>query len=106
MKRNTIKSPHPSLDLTFRSADFAVMNATVSVTADRAKLPAVVRFARFGRVVGITVRKKTVANVVSPERMESMLETIELIANPSFMRSWKKAKAGKGKYHPASALAD
>ena len=82
------------------------MNATISVTAERAKLPPVVRSAQSGRVVGVTMRKKTVAYVVSRERMESILETMELLANPAFVRAWKEAKAGKGKYHPASALAD
>lgn len=82
------------------------MNATLSVTAERAKLPAVVRSAQSGRVVGVTVRKKTVAYVVSRERMESIFETMELLANPAFVRAWKQEKVGKGRYHPASALAD
>ena len=82
------------------------MNAALSVTAERGKLPAVVRSAQSGRFVGVTVRKKTVAYVVSRERMESILETMELLANPKFVRAWREAKTGTGKYHPASALAD
>ena len=44
---------------------------------------------------------ETVAFVVSRERMESLIETLELLANPAFVRAWRAEKAGKGKSYPA-----
>jgi hypothetical protein len=44
--------------------------------------------------------------VISRDRLEGLIETKELLANPKFVKAWKEAKTGKGKYYPASALAD
>ncbi len=82
------------------------MQTTYSITAAQAKFPAVVRAAQKGRVVGVTKHNETVAFVISRERMEGIAETMELLADPAFVRAWRADKAGKGKLYPASALAD
>ena len=82
------------------------MPSTYSISAAQAQFPAVVRAAQAGRIVGVTKHNETVAFVVSRERLEALIETKELLANPAFVSAWREAKAGRGKYHPASALAD
>lgn len=82
------------------------MKSTYSISSAQAQFPAVVRTAQTGRIVGVTKHNETVAFVVSRERMESLVETLELLANPTFVRAWRAEKAGRGKSYPASALAD
>jgi antitoxin YefM len=82
------------------------MQSTYSISAAQAQFPAVVRAARAGRVVGVTKHNETVAFVISRERLEALIETKELLANPAFRRALKEDRAGKGKLYPASALAD
>ena len=47
---------------------------------------------------------KTVAFLVPRDRMEALLETMELLANPQAMRAIRRDQSGKGKYLPLSAL--
>lgn len=82
------------------------VKSTYSISAAQAQFPAVVRAAQTGRLVGVTKHSETVAFVVSRERMESLVETLELLANPKFVRAWRAEKSGQGKSFPASALAD
>ena len=82
------------------------MKSSYSISAAQAQFPAVVRTARSGRVVGVTKHNETVAFVVSRERMESLVESLELLANPAFVSAWRAEKAGRGKSYPATALAD
>jgi prevent-host-death family protein len=82
------------------------MQSTYSISGAQAQFPAVVRAARAGRVIGVTKHNETVAFVISRDRLEGLIETKELLANPKFVKAWKEAKTGKGKYYPASALAD
>lgn len=89
-----------------RRARILIVKSTYSITAAQAKFPAVVRSAQSGRVVGVTKHNETVAFVISRERFEGLLETLELLANPKFLQAFKAEKAGKGKYHPVSSLAD
>ena len=77
------------------------VKSTYTISSAQAQFPAVVRAAQTGRVVGVTKHNETVAFVVSRERMESLIETLELLANPAFVRAWRAEKAGKGKSYPA-----
>ena len=82
------------------------VQSTYSISAAQAQFPAVVRAAQSGRIVGVSKHNETVVYLISRERLEALVETKELLANPTFVRAWKEARAGKGKYHPASTLAD
>lgn len=54
--------------------------------------------------ITIMKRDKVVGFLLSPERLEAILETLEIMANPKAMAAIRKAKAGKGKYYPLSVL--
>ena len=49
-------------------------------------------------------RDETVAYVVSRERMEAIVETMELLANPEAMRAITAHRKGRAKLLPLSAL--
>ena len=65
-----------------------------------------VREVERGGVAAVTRHDKTVAYVVSAARMESLIETRELLANPVFMRVLKADRAGKLKYTPFDPTED
>lgn len=82
------------------------MKSTYSISAAQAQFPAVIRAARSGRLVAVNKHNETVAFVISRERMEAIAETIELLADPDFMRALRTDRKGEGKLYPASSLAD
>jgi prevent-host-death family protein len=79
------------------------MATTYSITEAQAKFPALVREAAEHPVV-ITRRDKVVGYLLSPERFEAILETMEILANPEAMKAIRDAEEGKTKYHPISIL--
>ena len=79
------------------------MATTYSITEAQAKFPAVVREAAEHPVV-ITRRDKVVGYLLSPERFEAILETMEILANPEAMKAIRDVEEGKTKYHPISIL--
>ena len=79
------------------------MKTTYSITSAQANLPRVVRESE-NALIKITKRDETVAYVVSKERMESILETMEILANPKAMDAIRKDRAGKTKYYPLESL--
>lgn len=79
------------------------MATTYSITEAQAKFPSVVREAAEHPVV-ITRRDKVVGYLLSPERFEALLETMEILANPEAMKAIRDAEEGKTKYHPISIL--
>jgi len=81
------------------------MGSTYSITDAQARFPALVREAA-GRTVTITRRDRVVGYLVSPERFEAMIETLEILANPQAMAAVRNAETGKTRYHPLSALDD
>jgi len=52
----------------------------------------------------VTRHEKPVAYMVSAERMEAMLETMELLANPMFASALQTERAGTTQYHSLDAL--
>ena len=54
----------------------------------------------------VTLRQdnETVAFLVPRERMEALLETMEIMANPEAMRAIRRDQSGKGKYLLLSVL--
>lgn len=87
-------------------ANCSGVKSTYTASQAQAHFPAVVRSAKRGRLVGVTEHDETVAYVVSRERMEGILDTIELLANPAFLRALKTERAGRTKYFPLDALPD
>jgi PHD/YefM family antitoxin component YafN of YafNO toxin-antitoxin module len=77
------------------------MKTTVSVTRAQAGLP---RLLRSGETVAVQRRDETVAYIVPKARMEALLETLEVLANPRAMKAIERDRAGKGRYLPLTAL--
>lgn len=80
------------------------MKNTYSVSKAQSQFPALVRAAQRRGVAAITRHDETVAYVVSREKWEALLETMELLANPAFQRQWERLRAGKVKYRSLEAL--
>lgn len=80
------------------------MSSTYSVTDAQTQLPRLIRQAEKGESVQIRRRNETVAYLVSRERMEAIVETLELLANPAAMRAITAHRAGKLKLAPLSKL--
>jgi antitoxin YefM len=81
----------------------SVVKTTYSITSAQANLPKVVREAAKG-LITITKRDEAVAYVVSRERMETLIETLEILGNPKAMKALKDAREGKTKYYPLESL--
>ncbi len=79
------------------------MATTYSITEAQAKFPAIVREAAEQPVI-ITRRDKVVGYLLSPERFEALLETMEILANPEAMKAIRDYETGKTKFHPLSVL--
>jgi prevent-host-death family protein len=79
------------------------MPSTYSVAEAQAQLPALLKRAENDLIV-ITRRAKTVAYLVSAQRMEAIVETLEIMADPEAMKALRRAREGKGEYYPATIL--
>ena len=67
------------------------MKSTYSITGAQARLPALVKEAA-DNPVAITRHDRVVGYLLSPERMEGLLETLELLANPRAMKQLRRAR--------------
>ena len=79
------------------------MRSTYSVSEAQAQLPMLLKRAENDLIV-ITRRDKTVAYLVSAQRMEAIVETLEIMADPEAMKALRCARGGKGKYYPVTVL--
>ena len=77
------------------------MKDTLTVTHGQAQFPAL---CRKEKTTAITRNGEVVAFVVPMPKMAALLEQMEILANADAMAAIGKAKAGKGKYHPLTAL--
>ncbi|MEO7300146.1 MAG: type II toxin-antitoxin system Phd/YefM family antitoxin [Verrucomicrobiota bacterium] len=79
------------------------MKTAYSVSKAQSNLPRVLKEAE-DHVIAITRRDETIAYLISKERLESLIESLELMSNPKAMKAIRDAKAGRTKYLPLSAL--
>ena len=79
------------------------MRSTYSVSEAQAQLPVLLKRAQNDLIV-ITRRDKMVAYLVSAQRMEAIVETLEIMADPEAMKTIRRAREGEGNYYPATAL--
>ena len=75
-------------------------NSTVSVSEAQANLPKLIRqdsfaIARHGKVVGVFLSK---------DRMEALVESMELLADPEFSKALKEHKSGKATVYDVADL--
>ncbi len=80
--------------------------STYSVSQAQGQLPRLLREAEVGTVVSISRRDETVAYVLSREQLESIVETMELLANPRAQKAIAAHRQGKTRFIPLSALKD
>ena len=80
------------------------MSSTYSVAEAQSQLPKLIKQAEEGTPVRIRRRERTVAILLSRERMEAIVETMEILANPAAARAIAEHRAGRTKMHPLSAL--
>ena len=80
------------------------MKSTYSVSRAQSNFPRLVRESADGGPIAITRHDETVAYVVSRERMEAIVETMEILANPDAMRALREYEQGKMKFQPLEAI--
>jgi PHD/YefM family antitoxin component YafN of YafNO toxin-antitoxin module len=80
------------------------MIETLEIAKAGRDLPKVVRGLKKSGSLAISNRGRTVAYLISPDRVEAMLETMEVMSNPKAMKVIEAARAGKLKYKPVGAL--
>jgi prevent-host-death family protein len=77
---------------------------TYTVTAAQSQLPRLIRQAEAGRPIAINRRDRTVAYILSEERLEAIVETMELLGNPAARKAIAAHRAGKMRFLPLSVL--
>lgn len=77
------------------------MKTTFDIAEAQARLPKLVRTKQ---TLSLRQDNETVAFLVPRDRMEALLETMEILANPHAMRAIRRDQSGKSKYLPLSAL--
>lgn len=82
------------------------MQNTYSIKELQRETAAAVRAAESGMLITVTRHDRPVVHVISDARLGAILETMELLADIDFTRQFKRLRAGKLKFHPASTLAD
>ena len=76
------------------------MSSTVTISELQDQAPQVVKRAEKIGSVAVSRHGRTVAFVVSRERMEAILETVEILADKQLMKSIRDYEAGKVKPKP------
>jgi len=77
------------------------VKTTFDIAEAQARLP---RLLRTKQTVSLCQNNETVAFLVPRARMEALLETMEILANPAAMKAIRRDLSGKGKYLPLSVL--
>jgi antitoxin YefM len=80
------------------------MIETMEIAKARRDLPRVVRGLKKTGSLAISNRGRTVAYLISRDRVEAMLETMEIMGNPLAMKAIRDYEAGKTKFHPVEVL--
>ncbi len=80
------------------------MDSTYSVTQAQTNLPRLIKEAADAGSIAITRHDKTVAYLISRERMDAILETLEVLGNPAAMKAIRDYEQGKTKFLALSAL--
>jgi PHD/YefM family antitoxin component YafN of YafNO toxin-antitoxin module len=80
------------------------MIETLEIAKAKRDLPRLVRGLKKSGSLAISNRGRTVAYLISRDRVEAMLETMEIMGNPSAMKAIRDYEAGKTKFHPVEVL--
>lgn len=82
------------------------MTTTYSITRAQHNFPRLVRESADAEAIAITRHDETVAYVVSRDRMEAIVETMAILANPDAMREIRRHESGTLKFQPLDVLDD
>jgi PHD/YefM family antitoxin component YafN of YafNO toxin-antitoxin module len=80
------------------------MIETLEIATAGRDLPKVVRGLKKSGSLAISNRGRTVAYLISSDRVEAMLETMEIMGNPKAMKAIRDFEAGKTKFEPVKVL--
>lgn len=78
------------------------MDSPVTITELKAQAPRCVRRAEKHGSVTIARHGRTVAFLVSRERMEAIIETLEIMGNPKAMKALRNYEAGRARFKVVS----
>ena len=79
------------------------MKNTYSVAKAQANFTRILKEAE-SQTVSITRHDEPVAYILSRERMDAIVETLEILGNADAMKAIRDHQAGKTKFHPLSVL--
>lgn len=82
------------------------MKTTYSITQAQQQLPAMVKEIASLGMIPITRHQETVAYVISKERMDAIVETLEILAQPETMNHIRAYERGELTFHSVEALND
>ena len=74
------------------------MKSSYSIAAGQKNFPEVVAASEKGEPIPIERHGETVAYVISKDRFDAVLETMELLSNPEFVETLRKYESGKTKW--------
>ena len=80
------------------------MDSTVSVTEAQAQFPKLLRELEKKGAITVQRRGKIAAFLISPDRMEAIIETMEVLSNPPAMEAIRDYEAGDIEMREASCL--
>jgi len=82
------------------------MKSTYSVAKAQSQFPRLLREADKSGAIVITRHDETVAYIVARERMEAIVETMDVLANPKAMKALRDYEQGRTSFLPLDALDD
>jgi prevent-host-death family protein len=82
------------------------MKSTYPISKAQSNLPRLVRESADGGAVAITRHDETVAYLVSRDRMEAIVETMQILGNPTALRAIHDYEKGRTTFLPIEALDD
>ena len=85
-------------------AYLATMIETLDIAKARRNLPTLVSNLKRTGSLAISKRGRTVAYLISRDRVEAMIETMEIMANPKAVKAIRDYEAGKMKFKPVEVL--
>jgi prevent-host-death family protein len=82
------------------------MKSTYSITEAQSQLPGLVREAEESGSVTISRHGEAVAYLVSRDRMEAIVETMEILSDPRAIKAIANHRSGKLRFSPLSKIDD
>jgi antitoxin YefM len=82
------------------------MKSTYSIKEAQSSLPALVREVESGGLATITRHDRAVAYVLGADDLASLIETMEILANPAARAAIADAEAGRGRTYSLDEIAE